>query len=518
VVTYVNVATNVIRVDREEFDTTTPGTFSSGAHIAPLVKDPFNNGKDKWVYNFWIGGPRWNNGSSNMNLIETRVEHLHNMITKSKTPDIYQGINFDVLDRNPNRGSDTRSIDINNDRVADNGIIMGVNIMDKGIAEFLKQFRTRMGTNFIITMDGQSIEQGRSVGFTNGIETERFPCGEENNRLLFDWSSGVNRLLFWGEHAQSPKMNYLNHKFNGNHYSNPNFGWNIERASLAMGPMLDFHLTFFKGPPAAPPPPTGDPLDIYDEVDCGTDDIPNWLGASVGPAERLALDTFDLLGGQGYTFPSSFVNQWTFTNATATIMSQIGQPSVLRIAPTGNSLDVEVQLPALNILKGDLVVFCEVRTDAMNGNLQRFRVLEMECNNRVDTYYSPDTAHAWMHTQSYLAEFYWRHAGGPLDTGSGANVQLKFRLPKYQGGKPFYISRLTIHSAQPAMMREFANGIVLVNPSLDPFEFTISPSGPGPAYHRINGSLLQDPYTNNGQSVGNKVTLQGRDGLFLVHD
>ncbi len=511
-------ATNTLEVDRGQYFSTGKD-FAMGSHIAPIVPDPFQDDVTTWMFNFSLSGPVDAQGDS---LVAARLDHVVSMYQGQFSD--YEGVNFDVVFRDPLHKDDTRKVDIDNNRIPDKN--EGVDyewLMDEGAAEFLSLLRQAMGEDFLITIDGQKVRTARSVGVTNGIEMERFPCGQEEfAHPLWDWSSGVNRLLFWNEHAVGPRMNYINHKFNSGHYTHQDFGWNIERASLAMGPMFDFHLTFFTGPDGhdgtGAQLPDDDDLLIYDEVDRGVDDISNWLGQPVEPARRLALQSSDLLGGTGLTFPSSFTSQMQVINGTSMLMCVPGGPHTLRLAPDSDDVLVKVKLPPLDITEGDLVVFCEVWTDPLDDPLQRYRILEMKCNGRYPEPRSPNIARANMHTQPYLAEFYWRRAGNDPDPATGTReVNLVFRLPKNQGGKPFYLRNLTIHSAAPALQREFENGMVLVNPSLDDVTFSLAPNGAVILWRRLQGSPDQDPATNDGQVIlSPDLTLSERDALFLI--
>lgn len=60
--------------------------------------------------------------------------------------------------------------------------------------------------------------------------------------------------------------------------------------------------------------------------------------------------------------------------------------------------------------------------------------------------------------------------------------------------------------------RDFQNGVVLVNPKGNGTQTVTIGAG----YHRING--IQDPTVNNGAAVTSTITLQDRDGLFLIKD
>jgi hypothetical protein len=77
---------------------------------------------------------------------------------------------------------------------------------------------------------------------------------------------------------------------------------------------------------------------------------------------------------------------------------------------------------------------------------------------------------------------------------------------------------LIAHAAADARCRTFENGVVLGNPSLEPYTFDLSIVACDRTLHRIKASAMQDGEVNNGEVVGATVTLGPLDGLFLVEE
>jgi len=98
-----------------------------------------------------------------------------------------------------------------------------------------------------------------------------------------------------------------------------------------------------------------------------------------------------------------------------------------------------------------------------------------------------------------------------VPTGTPLTFELAF-----EGGEEVAIESLTAHAAPRAVAREFENGIVLANPSMRPFAFDLAKMFPGKSFQRFQAVPTQDTATNNGQPVGPSVTIDRRDGLFLV--
>ncbi len=92
-------------------------------------------------------------------------------------------------------------------------------------------------------------------------------------------------------------------------------------------------------------------------------------------------------------------------------------------------------------------------------------------------------------------------------------IDLELRI---EGTEPVWIERITAHAHPDVIYREFERGLVLANPSPRPYVLDLGRVCPGRRFRRIRGSEHQDPETNNGEPVGQKVKLQARDALFLV--
>jgi hypothetical protein len=112
----------------------------------------------------------------------------------------------------------------------------------------------------------------------------------------------------------------------------------------------------------------------------------------------------------------------------------------------------------------------------------------------------------WVGDRPFTSGFYFRDVRG--DT-----VNLDIAI---EGPEPVRIESIEAYAAPDAIYREFERGIVLANPSPRPYTFDLAKIAPGRTFRRIRGTELQDTEANNGQPVGAAVTLDGKEGLFLV--
>ena len=113
---------------------------------------------------------------------------------------------------------------------------------------------------------------------------------------------------------------------------------------------------------------------------------------------------------------------------------------------------------------------------------------------------------SFLNPASFASTFYF-----PGLSGS----QLSFQAT-LEGSEPMWIDSISAYAYPDAMVRQFENGIAMVNPSLQPYTFDLSALAPGRTFRRLSGSPHQDPQTNDGSLAGAKMTLAPKDGLFLV--
>ena len=114
----------------------------------------------------------------------------------------------------------------------------------------------------------------------------------------------------------------------------------------------------------------------------------------------------------------------------------------------------------------------------------------------------------WVNDRLFKSHFYFHHIKSP-------EVDLSFAI---EGAEPVVLKGLTAHGAPDAMYRVFEGGIVIANPSREEYTFDLQTLSPGRRYRRIQATSRQDVATNNGASVGRRVTLGERDALFLVRE
>ena len=113
---------------------------------------------------------------------------------------------------------------------------------------------------------------------------------------------------------------------------------------------------------------------------------------------------------------------------------------------------------------------------------------------------------SWANDRSFTSAFYFRDIRSPA-------VDLKLTI---EGDEPVTLEQISAHAHPDAMIRRFEHGIVLANPSRQPYAFDLDKLSPGVRYRRIQATPNQDTQVNDGRPVAGVVTLDERDALFLV--
>ncbi len=370
--------------------------------------------------------------------------------------------------------------------------------------------------------DGQKPDKSqRSFGYLNGMESEGFPDIEDIE--LDHLSRGMNVLSFWRENSTAPTFNYVSFKYTDkesekarrNTFEEPNSSedqsYRKLRLALASAQFADVSFTHPKdwAPPETLWQQENVMVRVFDELWQGVEQNPNWLGMPLDPAVHLAADSPDLLDGKGETWPQDFVERFEGEEVAFAQDASAG----MVVEPTGSDADtpvlektVEYALPEIEVPEGDLFVSLRLRADplekypaSIGRRVYASAVPDGDADRAVEEF-------IWANEKAFTATFYFKDVGpGPVD--------LSFEV---EGDRPVFFERLSTHSATDAMYREFENGAVFANPSTRPYTFDLGDLLPDASFRRLEGSEGQDPQTNDGQPLGKKLTLDSKDGLFVV--
>jgi len=385
-----------------------------------------------------------------------------------------------------------------------------------GYYMFLKRLRERMGTNFIMTADARS-ETQRAVSLLNGMESEGFPYHVKDPYLTY-WSSSFNQFAYWKRALTLPfDANYAHLKDTSGAFPvEADRPKNLTRLVLG-GIVCNGAIAtaaFLPNPTYA-----AFPTNLWDEGTRGVDMVHNWLGPPLGGIVRLATQTPDLFNGEGISLTSAFISQFNSPDATIT---KVGDYLRFRHNGTPQSddeLDVNfvINKSLFTNRTGDLLLRFEIEADPrpgyeIFGDVPR-NVFVRIYNSGINTSNTAAELFAYAGAVPFAeVTFYYRDA---LPLVPDQNLRFTFR---FEGLGDVRIRNITLHNAPDALLREFRHGVVLCNPSLQPFTFDLASLLPGRSFRRIRGQF--DPVVNDGSIVTDPAAVEVpvRDALFLIKD
>ncbi|MFC2116428.1 T9SS type A sorting domain-containing protein, partial [Bacteroidota bacterium] len=403
-----------------------------------------------------------------------------------------------------------RIMDCDVDGRADNGFDeRGYNMVSYGQYEFARKFRKMLGPNRIWTADGNNANWPRIVPFLSGMESEGFD--HHHDAFLKGWSRGVNLFYYYNHHISQPwKFNVAVPKINDFEEEFPENTakqHQLRRLARAVTTIMELN-NCSNGVKTGTNTPV---FWIADDYVMGVADSTQWLGDPVGDIIRPAKDSADLLQGIGQNITPYFINNWSGDNAT---IYKEGDALCMEGKEEGLGVTQErmiIRYP-LDIPEGDLFVRFMVKADSLRAfpaDIPRFFFVTV--NGLQSTEWTWETLEGIAGNQSYQEmSFYYRHAGPANGT-----VEIEF-----EGYEKVWIKDFTVHNAQDVMAREFENGVVLVNPSADPFLFNIPEMFPNKSFRFIEGNKYEEfiGLNNTGNPVQGPVLLNAHSGQFLVKD
>lgn len=497
-------------LQRGMFGTTARDWKAGEAYIAAVVAGgsfPMEGDSPQllWSYNFSPDAPRDARGRR---LIDVLAGDVADKLNPGGPGDYFDGVTFDVMPWQPaqrfpkhvaraGRGQDT-----DGDGRSDFGVRDGVNRYGAGVEEFLHKLRERLGPERLILRDAGR----RACAALNGVESEGWPSPFDPE--INEWSSGMNDHAFWHARGASPRLVYLHYKYADRREGAPNKPLRLPypqaRLVLAAAQLLGDALTTNNGP--APEP--GQPYGLFDELKMGVDNRRNWLGLPLEPPRILTSSSPDLLLGAGTRIDAAFQKKVSSKDARIDAPEAEGIPALRAAAIDPQAESFSITLEDVPLSGPDLVISLRLRAAPMRGaspDVAR-RVTVKRSGPPAES--SPRELWTWADGEWFDARFYFRGL-----TGSSESFTMVF-----EDSGAVELADIKVHAHPDAQARAFEHGLVLANPSLQPFAFDLGQLYPGRKFRRLQGHPGQDPETNNGQTAGPVVTLPPRDALFLMTD
>lgn len=481
---------STIRVQRGCYETQPRAFKASNALAAPHASEPWGyNGGVSWIINYSAECPRDANGRTASDAL---FEVIAPMFASGGPVENFDGLELDVSPFSPTGQCVVRRpVDTNGDLRGDGGFsTRGVNLWGIGYYRFCERLRSSLGAHRWFMADGGSgAGKQRNFGVLNGIEREWWPEWGDND--ITNWSNGFNGFDYWRLRCHTPSMNYMVHKIGGHdREAFVNAPWTHHRLVLATAQFLDAPVTSFY----TPKPEPGQPFGIFDELVGGEIKQTGWLGRPLGPHQRPAFSTANLLEG---------VSLADHLEGPEVVVQQTGTHARISAKDSIDSKSMEFRLNDVPSRKGrDLLLRMVLSADTRPGwpdAIPRHMTVQPARGDfqTLDTYVG---------TTPFTATFYFRSM--PSDRAT-----LEFEC---EGTGNVTIHAVEAYAHTDAGYRLFENGLVLANPGDRPYIFDLTTIAPQTKFVRLAGSPSQDPATNNGQPVGATVTLKPRDGLFLL--
>ncbi len=501
------------------------GNFARGSYLAAHVttgpyrfNDAPQNNIPLWSYNFSSECPLDPRGR---NCGDALAEYLKGKLGPGGELEPFDGIIFDVLSFIVRFGRPVQNVDANADGRADRGVIGGVNTVGVGVNRFLKTLRERLPDKVLLADGHVPNESQRGFGHLNGMESEGYP--DKYDIGLDHLSRGENMFDYWRQNGASPTFNFANFRYKQkdparwrNTFQEPNLSEDksYEKMRLALASSLFTDTAFAYGGVEAVPPevtwrdaPGGETrVRVFDELWKGTEQVPRWLGQPAGEAVHLAADAPDLFEGGGKSWSEAFVRRFEGEQLDFS-RTDAGPYMVIRSTGPTKPQWMEFALPGIEVPNDDLFVTLRLRAEPLED-------FPASVPRRVDVYavlagdapVRQNQEFTWVGPDPFEASFYFQ------DVGPG-RVSIRFEV---EGRGRVYFERMTAHSAADGRYREYEGGIVFANPSTRPYTFELATLFPEADLQRIQGSPNQDPDFNNGDALGNQVTLSPRNGLFVA--
>ncbi len=502
VIREIDYASNTLIIARAQYRTGAKAFKKGKARIAAhVVEGPWNGAHCNlmWFYNHSSECPRDEHGR---NCADVLSELIAERFEAGNELCHYDGVELDVLFRYlfhhsyaylQDWGADKkRRPDCNGDGIGDMGIVNGVDTYEKGVAEFVRKTREkldRVRPGIIFMADG-GYPVMRSFRYMNGVETEGYGTVEDG---VLNWSDLVNTHGFWNANAFEPAFSYLNHRLHVQR-------WATHRVA--------FSSAMFTGSAVcqatSPPRKADGSFGVYDELVKGEENVLAWLGKPEGPAVHLVQNESDLLAGD--------------------LMPQIRMTSGKARMAEGK-LCLEGDDDAIRFVIADVSLPTEEFTLMMRATCKPMAAYSPELARIVTV--RPVDADG----NSLLDDHEWwfKHKDrrwGYINENPYDNVFFFHKLPEktvnievsIESAEPIVIESMQLFAAADVVYRVFENGMVITNPGLHPYTFDISELSPERSYRRLRGTERQDPEVNNGWPVGDTITLDWHDCLFLVRE
>jgi hypothetical protein len=202
----VDVEKRQIKVQRDITNKGRIALRAGQAHIARhAAKGPFfpKSKQRLWEYNWFAAADAYNASHS---LQRSLIDFLVAQLTVSHS--FFDGVSIDVLTetRLSRTGGYPGLLDLDQDGDGDIPTPASDLKHAKSMYQFLRNLRAALPSDKLIIADGDYVNQ-RAMDYVNGIESEGWP--NYRDPQLVQWSSGLNKQLYWNQFGLLPHLSYF---------------------------------------------------------------------------------------------------------------------------------------------------------------------------------------------------------------------------------------------------------------------------------------------------------------------
>jgi hypothetical protein len=453
---------NKLTVKRGLFNTKIKTYAKGRAYLAAHVSQPaIAPGSDQalWRYNFTNITPQ---GGMPIRLTHNLMEYLGS----DKSLSNFDGVEFDVLAdiRGLKHPSRKTPIDYNYDGKASKLDVDHQQKYSQGVHLFLSSLRSELGKDKLILADGNEANQQREFSVLNGIESETWPSHWDPQ--VEQWSSGINRHLFWKSRSYSPSLNYIKlgkvPNKQGAAQSPPE---NLRRLRMAGSLFTDTVIA-----PAYRPKGKG--IDNWSELIGDEKNYTTWLGKPLTDIQYLKPEHDDIVE---FDIESKEMN--FNENADLFTFKKI------------NDREINIALKFKLSNPGDITVTAEVSSSSMGKQKAKGRVSYITITPIGDGEQKNMT---WSDAASFNSRFYFKN----LKKGQNS-------LTLASDADLVQLTNLRIQYGVEIPYRIFENGVVIANPSRKQVKVSTS-----------KFSSIQSTLKKRGLKAKN-LTINAKDAVFL---
>ncbi|WP_282167758.1 hypothetical protein [Shewanella japonica] len=469
----INKKQSSITVARGQFNTK-PLTFDKGkAYLAPHVAQaPIAPQSDQtlWRYNFSQLGDKADYSQS---MAQALADNLLSYMSSDGQLATFDGVEFDVLASYRGLGHHTRKnkIDYNFDGQFSSLDNQAADQYRIGVRHFLTQLRHKLGDNKFLLADGNELNQQREFGLLNGIESETWPSHWDPE--IEQWSSGMNRHLFWNENCYSPCFSYIKlGELPSKKGPSVAPTENTRKLRVAAALIMDATIA-----PAYRP--KGKKLDNWPELTGGKRKYNSWLGKVVSPpmyykvSDNKPTKCIIINDEQNFSVHDSNAND-----------------KVIKRKGTG-TLQFSCYFSLASADDVVLVMYTKSKSNNLTPETDQVRYISIVPNDDQS-----QKNMTWSGNNLFKSRFYFKQLKAGLNN-------LKFE----SDAEEIYISEMKITSGAEVMYREFENGLVIANPFRKPISVDIA------------DFTEREPLLINNRRDKNKgtVTIGAKDAVFIKY-